>query len=301
MPPHTPQSRMRAVAERQSGVVAFRQLIDAGFSVAEIRTMITRGQLLRIYRGVYALGHRRLTMRGRLFAASLSAGDGAFLSHRTGAAVRGLRSHPPVIELTVPASCTPPPHDDLRIHRTTIPVDHTQAVPRDGLLVATVPRIIIDLAQTERPGEIQRLIRRSIQSGQFDLAAMRRAVDHQPGRPGTRLARLALARYVPGSEDRRSWLEHRFQAHQRNDPRLPTPVYNAQLHGYEIDALWPGPRVTLELDGRPYHTAVEDFDRDRAKDRTLIRHGWRPLRISDLEWEHDRARVLEDLYAVLGT
>jgi very-short-patch-repair endonuclease len=63
---------------------------------------------------------------------------------------------------------------------------------------------------------------------------------------------------------------------------------------------WVGQRVTLELDGRPYHVALDDFDRDRAKDRALTRHRWRPIRVSDLEWEHDRARVLEDLYAVLA-
>ncbi len=64
--------------------------------------------------------------------------------------------------------------------------------------------------------------------------------------------------------------------------------------------MWTEQRVTLELDGRPYHVAVEDFDRDRAKDRALTRHGWRPIRVSDFEWEHDRATVLDDLYALLG-
>jgi very-short-patch-repair endonuclease len=119
-----------------------------------------------------------------------------------------------------------------------------------------------------------------------------------PAGPG--LARAALRRYLPGSEDRRSWLETQFQNHERTDPRLPTPLYNQRRHGYEIDVMWIDQQVTLELDGRPYHTAVEDFDRDRTKDRTLLRHGWRPLRVSDLEWEHDRFHVLGDLYAVLG-
>lgn len=59
--------------------------------------------------------------------------------------------------------------------------------------------------------------------------------------------------------------------------------------------------MALELDGRPYHVAVEDFDRDRARDRALTRHGWRPVRVSDFEWEHGRASVLDDLYALLGT
>ena len=294
------QSRMLAIAERQWGVVSYAQLTAVAFTPDEIRTMTRRGHLLRLFPEVYALGHRRLTRRGRLHAALLAAGDGAFLSHRTAAAVRGLRDHPNEVEVTAARGRTPRGAPGLRMHRTTIPIDCTQARPQQGLLVATVPRIVLDLARSERPGELQRLIRESIRTGQFDLAALRRATEAHPRRPGTALARAALCRYLPGSEDRKSWLETQFQDHQRSDPRLLTPQYNQRLHGHEIDVLWVDQRVALELDGRPYHSAVEDFDRDRAKDRTLTRHHWRPMRVSDVEWEHDRAHVLEDLYAVLG-
>jgi very-short-patch-repair endonuclease len=291
---------MRRTAERQSGVISYDQLIAAGFTPEEIRVMVRRGHLIRIARGVYALGHARLTPRGRLFAAHLIAGPDSFLSHRTAAAWRGLRAFPSVIELTIPVGHTPPRRTGLRIHRTTTDTDRTQATLRDGLRTATVPRIIVDLARTERPGEIQRLIRESIRTGQFDLAALTAALDAHPRRPGTGLAGAALKRYLPGSEDRKSWLEAQFQHHAQRDPRLPEPLYNQTLLGYEIDVMWVQQRVTLELDGRPYHVAVEDFDRDRAKDRRLTRNAWRPIRVSDFEWEHDRATVLDDVYALLG-
>ena len=294
------QSEMRTTAERQEGVISHVQLIAIGFTRCEIAGMLRRGHLIRIAHGVYAVGHARLTIRGRLYAAQLAAGPGAFLSHRTAAACRGLRPHAAVIELTVPAEHTPTRRKGIRLHRTTTPVDRAQARPHDGLLTATVPRIIIDLARTERPGEIQRLIRESIRTGQFDLAALYTALEAHPRRPGTGLARAALHRYLPGSEDRKSWLETQFQRHALGDPRLPAPLYNQRLLGYEIDVMWVDQRVTLELDGRPYHVAVEDFDRDRGKDRVLTRHGWRSIRVSDFEWEHDRASVLDDLYALLG-
>lgn len=291
---------MRHLAERQWGVVSRAQLIEIGFSRDQILQMRRGDRLIDLFRGVYAVGHRRLTMPGRLHAAQLAVGPGAFLSHRSAAAHRGLCRHPVAVELTIPGDHAPGATRGLRVHRTTIPIDRSQARLDAGLLVATVPRIIIDLSRTERAGEIQRLTRESIRTGQFDLAALNEAIDAHPQRPGTALARAALTRYLPGSEDRRSWLETQFQNHERDDARLPAPLYNQRLHGYEIDVLWKRARVTLELDGRPYHTSIEDFDRDRAKDRTLLRHGWRPVRVSDLEWEHDRAHVLGDLYAVLG-
>jgi very-short-patch-repair endonuclease len=291
---------MRRIAERQSGVVSFAQLIEAGLTPDEIVTMIRRQHLIRVFQGVYALGHLALTRRGWLYAAVLAAGPEAFLSHRTAAAHRGLSRPSPTLELTTPTGHTPPRRSGLLIHRTTIACDRAQARPLNGLLTATVPRIIIDLARTERPGEIQRLIRQSIRTGQFDLAALRAAIHAHPGRPGVGLARAALRRYVAGSEDRKSWLETQFQRHVLGDPRLPEPLYNRMLLGYEIDVMWVQQRVTLELDGRPYHAAVEDFDRDRGKDRSLTRNGWRPIRVSDFEWEHDRATVLDDIYAVLG-
>lgn len=290
-------SELRRCAEGQWGVISRAQLRALGFSDGEIRMMIARGLLVPVFPGVYCLGHCRLNTLDRLHAAQLAAGAGAFVSHRAAAGHRGLCAYPSTLELTVATGHTPPPRSWLRVHRTRLAIDPTQARPHHGLLTATVPRIIIDLARTERPGEIQRLIRESIRTGQFDLPALQRELAAHPRRPGVAIARAALSRYLPGSDDRRSWLETQFQRHALSDPRLLAPLYNQRLLGFEIDVMWPEQRVALELDGRPYHLAVEDFDRDR----TLTRHGWRPVRVSDFEWEHDRTSVLGDLYALLGT
>jgi very-short-patch-repair endonuclease/predicted transcriptional regulator of viral defense system len=298
---HRTQRELRRIAERQGGTVSYAQLLGTGLSADEILGMALRGHLIRLRHGVYGIGHAPLTTQGWLFAAQLAAGPHAFLSHRTAAAHRGLCRHPVRVELTVPAGHTPKERPGLRVHRTTIPLDRTHARPHHGLLTATVPRIILDLARTERAGELQRLIREAIRTGQFDLGALRQILAAQPRRLGAGRARAALERYLPGSEDRSSWLETRFQQHVLMDPRLPELRYNQRLLAFEIDVLWPDRRIVLELDGRPYHTAVEDFDRDRAKDRALTREGWRPIRVSDIEWEHDRASVLDDLYALLGT
>src|SRR3954451_18554662 len=73
-------------AERQHGVVARRQL---GWSAAQVKTALAAGRLHEVHRGVYAVGHRRLSMRGRWMAGVLA--TGGVLSHRSAAALHGIR------------------------------------------------------------------------------------------------------------------------------------------------------------------------------------------------------------------
>jgi very-short-patch-repair endonuclease len=73
-----------------------------------------------------------------------------------------------------------------------------------------------------------------------------------------------------------------------------------RLDGWELDVAFVAQKVALELDGRPYHIAVQDFDKDRRKDRKLTILGWTPVRITEFEWEYGQKEVLEDLYAILG-
>src|SRR5579875_3327076 len=83
---------LERLAKRQEGVVAVEQLDGLGFTRREVEGLVFRRYLHRVYRGVYVVGTPRLTRRGCLFAARLACGETAFLSHRTGAGVYGLRA-----------------------------------------------------------------------------------------------------------------------------------------------------------------------------------------------------------------
>jgi hypothetical protein len=61
------------------------------------------GRFHRVHRGVYAVGHPRLTQKGRWMAAVLAYGIGAAVSHRSAAALWGLRpDNRPKTDLTLP-------------------------------------------------------------------------------------------------------------------------------------------------------------------------------------------------------
>src|SRR3954468_16569461 len=79
------------LAGRQHGVVARWQLVDLGLGDDAINHRLAVHRLHPIHRGVYAVGHRLTTRPGTWLAAVLAAGPGAVLSHRSAAALWGIR------------------------------------------------------------------------------------------------------------------------------------------------------------------------------------------------------------------
>jgi hypothetical protein len=69
---------MSGLAGRQDGVVSLLQLFGLGLTYREVRRLVEKGVLHPIHRGVYAVGHPKLTAKGRLRAALMACGDTAF-------------------------------------------------------------------------------------------------------------------------------------------------------------------------------------------------------------------------------
>src|SRR6185312_4072283 len=72
--PKTGQALLK-VAERQHGVVSIRQLETIlSYSPSAVKRELAAGRLLRLHRGVYAVGHRRISPYGHCLAAVLACG-----------------------------------------------------------------------------------------------------------------------------------------------------------------------------------------------------------------------------------
>lgn len=255
-----------------------------------------------LYRNVYAVGHMALVPRAYLLAALLSLGSSSFLSHRTAAAVWGLRPiNTHEIDVTVPGAGVRPRSDGLRVHRTR----YAEDVRTNGHLRASAPvRMLVELAPRETPAELERLITTAVQrrlirpdlrSGLADLQA---ALARHERWPGLSRLRAALAGYTR-TEDRGSALERAFERFLRQHPEIPRPNHNVHLDRWELDCFWPDRKVAVELDGRPYHVAVRDMERDRVKDAALQRLGIVPLRYTDFRFTHDQPGILDDLHHFL--
>ncbi len=67
------------------------------------------------------------------------------------------------------------------------------------------------------------------------------------------------------------------------------------IAGCEVDFHWPQAKLVVELDGRPYHIAVRDTERDKLKDGKLLLLGISTLRITDLRITLEPEAVLQDV------
>jgi hypothetical protein len=75
--------RIAELAERDHGIVDVEGLRAVGASRTQIGRRLYAMRFVRLYRGVYAVGHRKLTNEGWWLAAVRAIGRGAVLSHRS--------------------------------------------------------------------------------------------------------------------------------------------------------------------------------------------------------------------------
>jgi hypothetical protein len=302
MPDQDAQGELERVAETQWNVLRIADLRAAGFSRQQIETMAKRGQVHNRHRGVWTYGHPRLAWQGVLLAAQYAANDSAFLSHETALALNGLRKvYLGEIHVTVVGSRTTVGDPNVRLHRTT-------AVPelrKNGALRYTaIPRTLLDLAAAGTTvKQLTDHITEAIHQRKLNHAQMLDTLERHYGRPGTKRLAAAYAYYLP-RDSSKSGLERSFDQALRARPRIPEPLRNVYIEAggidWEIDRYFPHARLAVELDGRPFHSAQQDVERDRVKEAKLATRGIAVLRITDQRWGDEPEDCLDDLEVVLA-
>jgi very-short-patch-repair endonuclease len=252
-----------ALAERQHGVVGRTQLLAAGVTVAAIKHRIAAGRLYPLYRGVYAVGHRVLSQRGRWMAATLAT-DGV-LSHRPAGALWCIRQWHGRIDVSTPRTRAKRP--GLLVHRAILAPN--EITMRDGILVTTPARTLVDLAGVLQRHELQQAIN---EAERLRLDAPH--LERYPTKRGTR----ALRTLAPPTHTRLD-LEARFHTFL-NDRRFPAPQTNVLIEGKEVDFAWQDRKLIVELDSWEYHRTRAAFEADRRNDRRLAVAGWTVLRVT---------------------
>ena len=75
---------------------------------------------------------------------------------------------------------------------------------------------------------------------------------------------------------------------------------NVMIHGFEVDAHWPGTNLIVELDGFGYHASAKAFEADRLRDAELLLAGYRVVRITYRQLTREPKAVARRLKALLA-
>lgn len=283
------------LAAAQHAVFALYQVTDLGLSARGVQHRAARGALHRIHHGVYSLIPRELlTRRGHWMAAVLACGPAAVLSHRTAAALHGMRDTARTkIEVTIPGRSGR--------QRAGIDIHHAKDLaPQDVTVVDNIPctsvaRTLLDLAEMVSGRALERAFDESEIRQLFDLRAIEDQLARNPTRPGTAAVRRVLEEHHIGATPTQSELEEAFLGLTRRWG-LPEPRVNEWVElgdgGQAIwaDFVWRPQRVIVETDGRRVHGTQQARERDTRRDQRAIVSGWRPIRTT---WRQIFRRPLE--------
>lgn len=247
-------------AARQHGVIR-----STGLDKDQVWRDVRAGRLFPKYRGVYAVGHPRLSREGQWLAAVYAAGDGAALTSFSGGRYWRISRFPePAIFVATPKRRRPQRGFEIVPARLA----PGEWLVRDAIPVCTVARVLFDLSRSLRPEQVANVIHEAAFQRRFDPRTIKRT---------TPVLRKAIALYLSGSAGTRSGLEDRFLKLIRG-AGLPEPVITTHHLGFELDFRWPG--LNVEIDGE-HHDRPRSQRDDRIQDAVLRANGFVVLRFRE--------------------
>lgn len=235
-------------------------------------------------------------------AAVLAGGEGAVLSHRSAAALWGIREDPgPSIDVTAPNRRGRIPRGiDAHRHGSVLAEDRTVV---DGIPCTTVERTLLDLAGVVPVWALRKAIAEAEVLGIFDHEALRQLIKRCRGRRGVARLRMLLEDLHPDTRRTRSDLERLF-LRMCERAGLPRPEVNVTLHlrdgKVEPDFLWRDARLIVEADGRQFHDTASAFHGDRRREQRLQVAGWQVTHCTWPQVEREPRRLGATIRALLA-
>jgi predicted transcriptional regulator of viral defense system len=267
----------------QNGVFGLDQLRALGITPSGVRARRAAGRLHRIHQTVYSLVPKELLKRDGLYmAAVLACGEGAVLSHRSAAALHGLRDWGYTkIEVTVPRRSARR-HEGVKVHRSTTLTEKDVTVV-NGIPCTTIVRTLLDLAEVVTHRELERAFDQAEIIEGLDLNAINDQIARNPTRAGAKRCRQVLETHYIGRTPTANENEEALLAITR-----PLGIADPECNAFIVlddggpaikpDFVWREQRVVVEADSDKWHNTRQRFELDRQRDQRLIAAGWTVIR-----------------------
>ncbi|MEO5722820.1 MAG: hypothetical protein ABIQ39_03415 [Ilumatobacteraceae bacterium] len=284
----TPQAL--EVLKNHHGVATQRMLHAAGVGRDARRRLLGSGVLAPASAGVYRIVSSPETLESRCAALSLAYPRG-FVTGPTAGKLLRMRRMPRVDEIhfAVPHGSNIGPRDGVVLRQTTsILLSDVQTRRRDGIVVASAPRLAFDLGADLSVADLVAVIERLLRDKWCSYAAMlitaRRLI--HPNRAGSVTAAVALeaigARTPAGSHPEVALgdaLRSRAVPVEQRLNRLRLPNGRA----IRIDLAVPSLRWAVEIDVRPDHLLLDGTTRYCARRRQCQLIDWQIERVTRLD------------------
>jgi very-short-patch-repair endonuclease len=261
-------------AARQGGHITREQLLAAGISQRTLDRWVATKQLIRVHRGVYAVGHLQSNPIDAAHAALLAGGDRSALSGGCGLVLWGVwRKWPKRLEIVTAAKGRPP---GLLVHHSATLLNRDITTVQ-GLRVTSPARTLLDTAARLKPRQLTRAVNDLRLRKLLKLEDLTDILERNPKHAAVILLKPHLEFAQP--EPTRSMLEDMFLPVLRKHG-LPTPRINVHVAGERVDAYFPDHALVVELDGWGSHGTRAAFLDDRRRDfKILLETGMPTVRI----------------------
>ena len=257
----------------QCGVVTRRQAATCGLSDAAVAAHLAAGRWQRVRSGTYATFTGPLPRHSILWAALLTCGRDAVLSHESAAELHGLTAPAgPVVHVSVPATRRVAAGAGLRIHRRT-----RMPAARGQLPRTTIEETVVDLTQSAP--DLDRAMGWIARACANRLTTAARLAASFAARPRLRWRHELAATVADVGTGCHSLLELRYLRSVERAHRLPAGRRQTRDGAMYRDVRYDDDLV-VELDGRIGHIgdhAFRDLRRDNAAQAagfTTLRYGW---------------------------
>jgi len=283
------------LAASQYGCIERAQALKLGVSKGAIQRKLTTGSWLWLRPNVFALAGSPNSWHRQLMAATLWAGPGSALSHRTAARLWGLDGFDAsAIELTSLRRLRPVESTDL-IHRVRS-VRLLQIKIRQGLPVTSPERTLLDLAVTQSKDRTEQLLDELLRQKGVTLRQLAIHLARHRTRRGWKILRQLVRERSQGQAPLESKLEQLLYSLIK-ESGLPPPQRQlrvaTQSGTVRLDLAYPKQMLAIEADGHRYHSSRQAWQYDLSRASELTALGWRLLRFT---WEdvHRRPEVILD-------
>lgn len=157
------------IASGQSGYFTTQQARESGYSWALLSHHVKRGHFIRVRRGLYRFREYPTSPREQVLAAWLTVGkDIAAVSHESALDLLELSDVvPDAVHLTVERSRRGLPSiRDVKVHTVVKPLRSDERTIRDGIVVTSPTRSILDAADAgTAPEQVEMAVVQAVQRG----------------------------------------------------------------------------------------------------------------------------------------